>query len=84
MSPTNRRYPSEIKEEYIKGHLPFDIVKTIPRSTRKRWREQADKSFWMPIPVQHNISDQLTIRRLRAENMMLRKKIKALFYLVAI
>ncbi|WP_448103968.1 integrase catalytic domain-containing protein [Pedobacter panaciterrae] len=82
MTTINRRYHSEIKEEYTKGQLPFDIVKTIPRSTRKRWREQADKAIWMPIPVQHNITDELTIRRLKAENIILKKKIKALFYLV--
>ncbi len=66
----------------MKDNLPFDIVKTIPRSIRKRWREQAEKDFWMPVPVEDNISDELTIRRLQTENKILKTKVRALFILL--
>lgn len=82
MTIERQRYHSELKAEYVRGKLSPDIVKTIPRSTRQRWREKEKKSFWMPVPIEHNVSDGLKIRKLVAENKRLKAKVRALYYLV--
>jgi hypothetical protein len=74
MSVPHQRYHSDLKTEYLNGDLSPDIIKSIPRSTRQRWREQKEKTFWMPEPLEHNIIDGLTIRKLRAENKLLKVK----------
>lgn len=82
MSVSHQRYHSDLKTEYLNGDLSPDIVKSIPRSTRQRWREQKEKVFWMPAQVEHNVIDGLTIIKLRAENTRLKLKIKALYYII--
>ncbi len=82
MSTTHQRYHSDLKAEYLNGSLSPEITKSIPRSTRQRWREKSDKKFWTPVPVEHNIIDGLTIIKLKAENKRLKTKLKALFYIV--
>ncbi|KAA5536194.1 transposase family protein [Taibaiella lutea] len=82
MAHAQQRYHSDFKVQYCQGGLPPEMVKKIPRSTRQRWREKEEKKFWMPTPEQHNIIDELTIKKLQAENRQLKIKLKALYYIV--
>jgi hypothetical protein len=77
MSTAHQRYHSDFKSEYLNGRLSEDIVKKIPRSTRQRWRQEEQKQFWMPVPIHHNVIDELTIKKLKAENKMLRAEVRA-------
>jgi transposase InsO family protein len=79
---TAHQYHSDLKSEYLNGKLTPDIVKTIPRSTRQRWRNKDNRSFWMPVPIEHNIEDGLKILKLTAENKRLKARIRALYYIV--
>ena len=79
---TAKRYHSDLKSEYLHGKLPPDILKKIPRSTRQRWRQKEKRSFWMPVPIEHNVADGLKLLKLTADNRRLRAKIRALYYIV--
>jgi hypothetical protein len=56
-----------------------DITRTIPRSTKQRWKGENIHSFWTPYPLQEYLP-----RRLKEENTTLKVQVRSLFYLVAI
>jgi hypothetical protein len=63
--------------------LQSDIISSIPRSTKQRWKSKNIKSFWTPYPI-GNSTDDVQLLRLERENANLKIQLKSLFYLVSI
>ena len=83
MTSTYRSYHSDLKWQYNSGFLQKDLVYSIPRSTRKRWKDKTIQSFWAPYPVKESRADEHgRLLGLEKENASLKIKAKALFYIV--
>ena len=81
-----RSYHSGVKLQYANGELQPDMTKTIPRSTKQRWKGKSVYSFWSPYPLKEDesLSEQAKIHRLKRDNERLKVQLKTLFYLVSI
>ncbi|MBS0030636.1 DDE-type integrase/transposase/recombinase [Chitinophaga sp. 22321] len=84
MSSFYRSYHSDLKIQYANGKLHSDITRSIPRSTKQRWKGKNIQSFWAPYPLKENLPDENQLQKLRKENARLKVLIKSLFYLVSI
>ena len=60
-SPVNQTPPVEVGVRFVR---PIQIAKTVPRSViEARWDAQfpVEKSFFLPLPVQHNARSVQTL-----------------------
>ncbi|MFA6060476.1 MAG: hypothetical protein WC756_19910 [Taibaiella sp.] len=51
-------YHSGLKLQFADGKLQSDITRTIPRSTKQRWKGKNIGSFWTPYPLQDTLTDE--------------------------
>lgn len=79
-----RAYHSELKIQFAQKSIAPKLLKPIPRSTKQRWKNKSVHSFWTPYPIDSHSNPDLLILRLKAENLHLKKKVKALFCLVQV
>ncbi len=84
MPSTYRSYHSGLKLLFADGKMQPDITRTIPRSTKQRWKSKNVQSFWTPYPLHDTLPDHYLLQRLKKENATLKVQVRSLFYLVAI
>jgi putative transposase len=79
-----RSYHSGLKLQFADGKMQPDVTRTIPRSTKQRWKGKSIGSFWTPYPISDTLSNDYLLQRLKKENAKLKVQVRSLFYLVAI
>jgi putative transposase len=79
-----RSYHSGLKLQFADGKMQPDVTRTIPRSTKQRWKGKNIESFWTPYPISDTLSNDYLLLRLKKENATLKVQVRSLFYLVAI
>ncbi|MFA6060915.1 MAG: hypothetical protein WC756_22140, partial [Taibaiella sp.] len=79
-----RSYHSGLKLLFADGKMQPDITRTIPRSTKQRWKGKNIQSFWSPYPIKDTLSGDYLLQKLKKENATLKVQVRSLFYLVAI
>ncbi|MFA6060933.1 MAG: hypothetical protein WC756_22230 [Taibaiella sp.] len=84
MSSKYRSYHSGLKLQFADGKMQPDITRTIPRSTKQRWKGKNIEFFWTPYPIQDTLPDDYLLWQLKKENAKLKVQVRSLFYLVAV
>ena len=82
--PSYRRYPTGLKLRYAEGSLPQDAVRSISRSTRRRWTSLSAVQFFLPPGVDIFDSESAALMTALTQNKRLKQMLRAAFCLIVI